>query len=137
MKLNKSQRAELKQKFGGHCAYCGEVLGDRWHADHIEPVVRDFRWVKCEKTGNHITKSNGILLKPENDTLENLNPACAPCNHNKKSMPLEAWRKLLEHYRDVQVIRDCSQVRHLMRFGQIEFKTAPVVFYFERLESCQ
>ncbi|MFW1806201.1 HNH endonuclease, partial [Acinetobacter baumannii] len=24
MKLTKQQRAELKQKFGGHCAYCGE-----------------------------------------------------------------------------------------------------------------
>ncbi|MFX7021213.1 HNH endonuclease, partial [Acinetobacter baumannii] len=26
MKLTKQQRAELKQKFGGHCAYCGEML---------------------------------------------------------------------------------------------------------------
>ncbi|MFI8026195.1 HNH endonuclease, partial [Acinetobacter baumannii] len=25
MKLTKQQRAELKQKFGGHCAYCGEL----------------------------------------------------------------------------------------------------------------
>ncbi|TPT11925.1 HNH endonuclease, partial [Acinetobacter baumannii] len=30
MKLNKKQREELKQKFGGHCAYCGELLGDKW-----------------------------------------------------------------------------------------------------------
>ncbi|WP_171292307.1 hypothetical protein [Acinetobacter baumannii] len=28
MKLTKQQRAELKQKFGGHCAYCGDLLGD-------------------------------------------------------------------------------------------------------------
>ncbi|EPK4453012.1 HNH endonuclease, partial [Acinetobacter baumannii] len=41
MKLTKQQRAELKQKFGGHCAYCGELLGDKWHADHIEAVKRD------------------------------------------------------------------------------------------------
>ncbi|MDX8205518.1 hypothetical protein WDA38_11070 [Acinetobacter pittii] len=38
MKLTKQQRAELKQKFGGHCAYCGDLLGDKWHADHIEAV---------------------------------------------------------------------------------------------------
>ena len=41
MNLTKLQRAELKQKFGGHCAYCGELLGDKWHADHIEAVKRD------------------------------------------------------------------------------------------------
>lgn len=62
MKLNKTQRAELKQKFGGHCAYCGILLGEKWHADHILPVRRDFRWVKNEETGNHVAKANGVLL---------------------------------------------------------------------------
>ncbi|TDI24291.1 HNH endonuclease, partial [Acinetobacter baumannii] len=28
MRLNKKQREELKQKYDGHCAYCGELLGD-------------------------------------------------------------------------------------------------------------
>ncbi|HHH8147622.1 TPA: HNH endonuclease, partial [Acinetobacter baumannii] len=27
MRLNKKQREELKQKYDGHCAYCGELLG--------------------------------------------------------------------------------------------------------------
>ena len=118
MKLNKTQREELKQKFGGRCAYCGDQLGEKWHADHLEAVVRDLTTGKPEK--------------PENDVIENLMPACTACNHNKRSMSLESWRNLLAHYRDVQVIRDCSQIRHLMRFGLVEFIQEPVVFYFER-----
>ena len=61
MRLNKKQREELKQKYDGHCAYCGELLGDKWHADHLVAVVRDLTTGKPEK--------------PENDTYENLMPA--------------------------------------------------------------
>lgn len=41
MKLTKKQRCELHAKFAGHCAYCGVLLGDRWHADHMEAVWRE------------------------------------------------------------------------------------------------
>ena len=120
MKLTKTQREELKQKYDGYCAYCGDPLGEKWHADHLEAVVRDLTTGKPEK--------------PENDVIENLMPACSACNWNKRSMSLEAWRDLLTHYRDVQVIRDCSQIRHLMRFGLVEFTQKPVVFYFEQVK---
>lgn len=119
MKLNTLQRAELKQMFDGHCAYCGELLGEKWHADHLNAVVRDIQ--------------TGKPSKPENDVIENLVPACTACNHNKRSMSLEAWRDLLAHYRDVQIIRDCPQARHLMRFGLIEFIQKPIVFHFEKV----
>ena len=118
MKLTEAQRAELKMKFEGHCAYCGDPLGEKWHADHLEAVVRDLTTGKPEK--------------PENDVIENLMPACTACNHNKRSMSLESWRDLLAHYRDVQVIRDCSQIRHLIRFGLVEFNPKPIVFHFEK-----
>ncbi|WP_151982373.1 HNH endonuclease [Acinetobacter guerrae] len=117
MKLTKTQREELKQKYAGRCAYCGDGLTDKWHADHLEAVVRDLVTGKPEK--------------PENDVYENLMPACTACNHNKRSMSLESWRSLLAHYRDIQVPRDCSQIRHLMRFGLVEFIQKPVTFYFE------
>lgn len=45
MKLSKAERAALKQKFDGRCAYCGCELGDRWHADHVRPVTRLSEWV--------------------------------------------------------------------------------------------
>lgn len=123
MKLTQAQREEIKQKFNGDCAYCGNPLADKWHADHLKAVVRDLTTGKPEK--------------PENDVIGNLMPACSDCNWNKRSMSLESWRELLAHYRDVQVIRDCSQIRHLMRFGLVEFIKKPVVFHFEKLEHSQ
>lgn len=119
MKLTKTQREELKQKYDGHCAYCGDELTDKWHADHFEAIRRN---------------GDGTCLNHEHDVIENLMPACTACNHNKRSMSLESWRDLLAHYRDVQVIRDCSQIRHLMRFGLVEFIQKPVVFYFEQVK---
>ena len=134
MKLSKAQREQLKNKFGGHCAYCGDELNDKWHADHIEAVDRILAW--CPKRG---VKSTGEMNKPHLDTIENLNPSCVPCNINKHSMSLESWRKSIEHYRDVQLLRDSTHARHLHRFGLIEIKPDPVVFFFEsyQLESCQ
>jgi len=131
MKLTKQQRAELKQKFGGHCAYCGELLGDNWHADHIEAVKREI-----EHVGGGKLRTTGVMTRPEHHTLENLNPACVPCNTNKSSMPLEGWRKMLTHYRDVQLLRDSTHARHLLRFGLLEIKPEPVKFFFETYEPC-
>lgn len=129
MKLTKTQREELKQKYDGHCAYCGSVLGDKWHADHIEAVDRVLAF--CPKRG---IKSTSEMHKPHLDTIENLNPSCVPCNINKHSMSLESWRKSIAHYRDVQLLRDSGTARHLHRFGLLEIKQDPVVFYFEQVK---
>lgn len=50
MALTKSQRAALREKFGGRCAYCGSELGERWHADHIEPIVFYFERLAAQET---------------------------------------------------------------------------------------
>ena len=131
MKLSRSQRAELKQKYGGKCAYCGCELGDKWHADHIEPIVRKSEWVKgvgCVQTGEQYF--------PENDNIQNMNPACQPCNNNKSTYSLESWRKSLNAYRTT-IFRDSTAARHLDRFGLLEIKQAPIVFYFERFGECE
>lgn len=127
MKLNKAQREQLKNKFKGHCAYCGDELNGKWHADHIEAVKRDIIHVGGGKL------ISGEMTRPHLDTIENMNPACVPCNSNKSSMSLELWRKMIEHYRDVQLLRDSTHARHLHRFGLIEIKPDPVVFFFEKL----
>lgn len=116
MKLNKQQREEVRKRYDGHCAYCGLVLGDSWHVDHKKPIRRN-------------TSDYDASLH----CMDNLMPACKPCNYNKGSLTLENWRKQLTHYRDIQVIRDCPQVRHLLRFSQITFEKSPIVFYFESL----
>lgn len=101
------------------------------------------RWCKERKgRGGELCKHIGVahggklisgeMTRPHLDTIENMNPACVPCNSNKSSMSLKSWRSLLTHYRDVQLLRDSTHARHLHRFGLIEIKSEPVVFFFEK-----
>lgn len=125
MKLTKAQREHVRQKFGGKCAYCGSDLPQRWHADHIEPIVRT-DWF--EKQG---FASRGPDY-PDRDVIENLNPACPPCNIDKHSMSLESWRQMIERSNEV-LTRDVSTFRRALRFRLLEVKQEPVMFYFERV----
>ncbi|MCU0121802.1 HNH endonuclease [Pseudomonas sp. B2M1-30] len=72
MRLKKAEREQVRLKYGGHCAYCGVLLGEKWHADHFEAVRRGTspRW-------------EGNAERPENHNLENMMPACVPCNLSK------------------------------------------------------
>lgn len=129
-------------KFGGKCAYCGcDLLERGWHADHVEPVQRQwwkkftpsFKWeyldgkivkvdVPPEKIG---------LDRPENDTLDNLFPACQQCNIDKHCMSLEGWRGVVQE--KVAVCRrNYSAFRHAERFGLVQEIKIPVVFWFEK-----
>lgn len=126
MKLTKKQREVLKTMFGGRCAYCGCELGARWHADHVEAVRRRLVYVKGEGF-----KQTGEVDYPENDHIGNLMPACAPCNIRKHAASLEDFRHGVQ--RSVEVARAASSAyRHALRFGLIEERAGPVVFYFER-----
>ncbi len=125
MKLTKNARAALRMKFGGLCAYCGNPLGDRWHADHVEPLLRQ-DWLK---------KQYGLERGPdfpERDTLANLMPSCVPCNLYKLNRSLEDFRRELSAMVDV-LERSQSTFRHAMRFGLLAKTPRPIVFHFERL----
>lgn len=125
MKLTKAQREQVRLKFDGKCAYCGCDLPARWHADHIEPVVRN-DWLKVPRAPDW----------PERDTIENMNPACPPCNIDKHSLSLENWRQMIERSNEV-LMRDVSTFRRALRFKLLEIRPEPVTFYFERLEALQ
>ena len=131
MALSKSQRAALREKFGGRCAYCGQLLGDKWHADHIKHVERKMKHVP----GRGFV-STGEMHRPERDTLQNMNPACVPCNLDKHSMTLEDWRGMIERSTDV-LARDVSTFRRAVRYGLVTLTAKPVVFYFETLKEPQ
>lgn len=127
MKLTKAQRHTLFAMFDGRCAYCGEPLGDRWHADHVLPVERKLTFHR----GRGLV-ATGELHRPENDRFENLMPACPPCNIDKHSSPLEAWREKLARSLEV-LARNQPTYRHARRFGLLCETPQPVVFYFERI----
>jgi len=125
MNLNKAQRAALKSKYGGRCAYCGCVLGERWQADHLVAVRRISRWVPGK---GHV--ATGKVERPQHDRLENMMPACPPCNNYKHAFSLEGFRKALEHTPDV-LERDSTTFRHAARFGLVLLGRTEVVFHFE------
>lgn len=123
MKLTKVQRIELKQKFGGHCAYCGCELDDNFHADHVKAIYRGY--------------SQDKPLKPELDIIENMFPSCPPCNMDKSVWQLEQWRGQLKKKIDV-LNKNSSPYRHALRFGLVIETKNPIVFWFEKyIENCE
>ncbi|OKP30939.1 HNH endonuclease [Serratia fonticola] len=132
-KLTKAQRAELRQMFGGRCAYCGcELKENGWHADHVVAVLRvSEQDMKAAAKGIFKLKATGEVFNQHADNHENLFPACAPCNLLKTSYSLEMFRKQVS----LQVERgrkSSVNFRTAERFGQIQVTAAPVVFWFER-----
>lgn len=121
MRLKKTEREQVRMRYGGLCAYCGSPLGERWHADHFEPVIRS--WFG----------KPGDMERPQNDRLENMMPSCAPCNIDKHARTLEDWRRKLQDSPKV-LSRNESTFRHAIRFGLVAVTGERVVFHFERVE---
>lgn len=139
MTLTPKQREKLFQMFGGSCAYCGVPLVKGWHADHVEPIMREW-WKKpivqrAEVIDGHIRvwdepQKVGCLY-PERDVLENLFPSCRACNIDKGGCSLEIWRQSLEQ-RVEACRRNDSAFRHAERFGRVVIVTVPLIFHFEK-----
>lgn len=123
LRLTKSQRAALREKFGGRCAYCGCDLIDGFHADHFEPVLRGYAPLTEENRSG--------VLHLARDVVENMMPSCRPCNLDKAAYTLEQWRGKLSRSFD-SLARYSSTYRHALRFGMLDEKRAPIIFYFER-----
>lgn len=132
-KITKSQRAELRLKFAGRCAYCGCELKEKgWHADHVEPVRRDFDIVRAPLGGRvtHVARSNGRVFHPERHDLDNLFPACSPCNLFKATFSIEGFRKQVAHQPERAQAYSVN-FRTAQRFGLVTVIERPVVFWFE------
>jgi 5-methylcytosine-specific restriction endonuclease McrA len=132
MKLSASERQQLRHKFGGRCAYCGCVLNEKgWHADHVEPVLREMKYVREDGRATRMV-ATGKLYRPENDRIENLFPACAPCNIDKAGASLEDWRRRIFDLAG-NLRRNSSAFRHAERFARVQSIEGPLVFWFETL----
>lgn len=124
-KGNKAQRAWLKARLNGKCAYCGIKL-QAMHADHLLPVVRLF----TDPWGKPLPSDQRALMFPNRNQLWNMMPACAPCNLHKGGYKLEAWRDIIQRSADI-VAKQTSTFRAGERFGVIKICRDPVVFHFE------
>lgn len=132
MKLTKKQRAEVREKFDGRCAYCGCELADKWQADHVEPILRiSTQDMKAAEKGLWKLKNTGKSTHPHLDNLENIFPACQPCNLLKSTYSVEMFRKQIS----MQVERgrkSSMNFRTAERFGLVQAIDKPVVFWFEQ-----
>jgi len=81
-KIHRNQREQIAKRFDGRCAYCGQPLGENWHADHVEPLLRG--WTPQEARTLGVSK--GI------DAPENIVPSCATCNLRKSKMSVGLFR---------------------------------------------
>ncbi len=73
----------------------------------------------------------GEIARAHLDTLDNMFPACAPCNIDKGPNTLEWWREKLQGACGV-LERNNPTYRHARRFGLVQEVQRPIVFYFER-----
>ena len=126
MSLSKSERELVRKKYDGKCAYCGEPLPPKWHADHLEPVQRIEKFVQ----GIGFVKT-ADMEHPERDCLSNMMPACPPCNIDKHVMKLDDWRQKLQNACAV-LSRGNPTYRHAKRFGLLNETQLKVIFYFEK-----
>ena len=116
MTLNKKQRQQIFDKYDGRCSYCGCELTDKFHVDHIEPIIRN---------------SDGTCLRPS-ESIENMNPACPSCNIMKHSMSLEQFRKSIKQF--VQSLNLYNnQYKFAKKYDLIQETDNDVIFYFETL----
>jgi len=109
-------RELIRAKFGGRCAYCGQLLDKVFHIDHVAPIFRGWD-TKPSRAGE--------------DTSDNLVPACPRCNRWKSTYTLEDFRfeisKQIERMR-----RDSPSFRLAEDFGQVVVINKPIVFWFEK-----
>lgn len=126
MRLNKAQRATLREKFNGACAYCGHDLGERWHADHFKAVQR-----RMTVVGRKLV-STGEMDRPEHDHIDNFMPSCAPCNISKATLNIEEWRIWLSGH--LKSLNTHHSIYRLMKtYGLVVETGKPVTFHFERV----
>lgn len=133
MSLSKKQRQLVWNKSGGKCWYCGCKLPERgWHADHVEPIIRESKIVpdKSDSIYSHKIIATGKCGRAQHDTVDNMVPSCAPCNLFKATYDIEFFRKEIEA--QIERVRKASSgFRIAERFGLIESKPQTVKFWFE------
>ncbi len=116
--MNKRER--LRQsiwlKYNRHCAYCGNILEYKnMQVDHLRP----------KKYAPYADKYSYI------NSFENLMPSCRRCNHYKRAMNIEQYRRLIKTLHERIINLYIGKVA--IDYGIIvEIKPFDGIFYFER-----
>lgn len=119
--MNKQEREKLHQKYGEHCAYCGNLIEyHEMHADHLVPIWRN-------------GLPTGSKREIGTDDISNRMPSCARCNRWKSTHTIEEFRWEISQQL-IRVRRDSASYRMAFDYGMITENSNNVIFYFERHE---
>lgn len=109
--IPKSIREKVYNKCNGHCAYCGcELEYKNMQVDHVKSL-------RCGGTNE----------------LDNMLPSCRSCNHYKRTLDLEGYRKYLAGISH-RLMRDSIPFQVAIRFGIVRHIKDDVTFYFETID---
>ena len=119
MGFSKKTREEVYKKYDGHCAYCGkEIEIKEMQIDHMHPKAYGESYAR-------------MVGKVELESIENYMPSCRSCNHYKRALSFEGFRKqmLTLHER----IEKIYIVKVAIDFGLLILKPFDGKFYFEKI----
>ena len=129
MNMKQEIRQKIYNKYGGHCAYCGEEIEyKKMQVDHIFPQSKK-HWLSSD----YMKKYEKISID-NIDEIDNLNPSCRSCNLWKHNLRLEGFRRELQRQVD-RVNRYSANYRMAKKYGLIIETGKPVSFYFEKLKT--
>lgn len=116
--IPKRTRQLVYAKYDGHCAYCGCKLEPKdMQVDHIKSVFQS-------------TRENG-WYEAQDDSIENLMPACRQCNFYKNETDIEGFRTRIHEWLE-KTCRQSFQVRLAMKHGILEYHPWDGKFWFEK-----
>jgi len=120
----KIDRLKVYNKYGGHCAYCGKKIEYRdMQIDHVFPKRLDglFEW------SDEVKKQRPVDI----DSFDNLMPSCRTCNHYKRAVPIEEFRRMMLTLHER--IEKIYIVKVAVKYGIVNIKPFDGKFYFENL----
>jgi len=124
--IPKAVRERVKQKYGGHCAYCG-CVPDKIYIDHLVAIC-DPRATILQFTPEY--KEQRSIVHDES----NLMPSCFACNNYKINMDLERFRSELGKQAE-RALKTSVNCRLAVKYGLFLQNNHPIVFFFEKWEN--
>lgn len=129
--IPKKERDQIRQKFGGKCAYCGEpfTTSRKMQVDHVEPF-QGFWHSYYFKDGKWFKRGPKEDTEVEPCRNDNLFPSCAKCNNYKFGFSIEDFRRnIAESCRKAE--ERSVNFRFAKAYNLIKETGIPVVFWFE------
>ena len=124
--MTKAKRLEVYDKYSGYCAYCGkEIEYKDMQVDHIIPKRHAFYQID----GRLCVRPDGTGV----DDLDNLNPSCRRCNHYKRALDLETFRRIWLGKMHDRLAKQYV-IKVALDYGIVTLKPFSGKFYFEQIK---